>query len=177
MMHVLRALEIDENRLEMIRHPLVGKATWNVGRIEGGTQVNVVPADCVVEIDRRLIPGEDPTRVKSQYEQLLSGLRTQTPSWEARLEEPFLSDWPLDTASDSDIVMLLSEILRKRKLASEPSGAAFGSDASKFAQAGIASVILGPGSIDQAHTAEEYVDVDQVETSFLVYRDLMLRYE
>ena len=176
-MHVLRALEVDENRLETIRHPLVGKATWNVGRIEGGTQVNVVPADCVVEIDRRLIPGEDPTGVKTQYEQLLSGLRSQAPALDARLEEPFLSDWPLDTASDSDIVMLLSEILRERKLASEPSGVAFGSDASKFARAGIASVILGPGSIDQAHTADEYVDVDQVETSFLVYRDLMLRYE
>jgi acetylornithine deacetylase len=73
--------------------------------------------------------------------------------------------------------MLLSEILRERQLASEPSGVAFGSDASKFAQAGVASVILGPGSIDQAHTADEYVDLDQVETSFLVYRDLMLRYE
>jgi acetylornithine deacetylase len=53
----------------------------------------------------------------------------------------------------------------------------FGSDASKFALAGIPSVILGPGSIDQAHTADEYVDLDQVGQAFLVYRDLMLRFE
>jgi acetylornithine deacetylase/succinyl-diaminopimelate desuccinylase family protein len=177
MMRVLRALEIDEDRLERICHPLVGKATWNVGRIEGGTQVNVVPADCVVEVDRRLIPGEDPTRVKSQYERLLVDLRNESPTLDATLEEPFLTDWPLDTASDSNVVKLLSEILKNRKLPSEPSGAAFGSDASKFAQAGIPSLILGPGSIDQAHTADEYVDIDQVEEALLVYRDLMLGYE
>ena len=176
MMRVLRALEIDEDRLAAIHHPLVGKATWNVGKIEGGTQVNVVPADCFVEIDRRLIPGEDPAGVKSDYEQLINGLRNETPALDARLEEPFLTDWPLDTPPDSKIVTLLSEILREQKLASEPTGVAFGSDASKFARAGIPSVILGPGSIDQAHTADEYVDVDQVEMAFVVYRELMLRY-
>lgn len=177
MMRVLRALEIDEDRLEKICHPLVGKATWNVGRIEGGTQVNVVPAECVVEVDRRLIPGEDPSGVKSQYEQLLLNLRKESPTLDVKLEEPFLADWPLDTAADSKVVRLTCEILRERQLASEPSGVTFGSDASKFARAGIPSVILGPGSIDQAHTADEYVDLDQVEAAFLVYRDLMSRYE
>ena len=176
MMRVLRALEIDEDRLAAIQHPLVGKATWNVGKIEGGTQVNVVPADCFVEIDRRLIPGEDPGGVKSEYEQLINGLRNEMPALDARLEEPFLTDWPLDTAPNSNIVTLLSEILREQKLAGEPTGVAFGSDASKFARAGIPSVILGPGSIDQAHTADEYVDLDQVEMAFTVYRELMLRY-
>jgi acetylornithine deacetylase len=74
-------------------------------------------------------------------------------------------------------VSVLSEVLSNSGLAGTPSGVDFGSDASKFALAGIPSVILGPGSIDQAHTADEYVDLDQVGQAFLVYRDLMLRFE
>jgi acetylornithine deacetylase len=177
MMRVLLALEKDEDRLAAIHHPLVGSATWNVGRIEGGTQVNVVPAECFVEIDRRLIPGEDPNSVRSDYEEFLSHLRRDHPTLDVKFEGPTLSDWPLETAPDTAIVSVLSEVLSNSGLAGTPSGVDFGSDASKFALAGIPSVILGPGSIDQAHTADEYVDLDQVGQAFLVYRDLMLRFE
>jgi acetylornithine deacetylase len=177
MMRVLHAFEEDEHRLTTIRHPLVGAATWNVGRIEGGTQVNVVPADCFIEIDRRLIPGEDPGVVRSDYEQLLVRLQWEYPELDVKFDGPTLSDWPLETAPDSPVVASLSRILSERNLPSVPAGVDFGSDASKFASSGIPSVIFGPGSIDQAHTADEYVEIDQVETAFQVYRDLMLRFE
>lgn len=176
MMRVLGALDADSRRLEKIRHPLVGAPTWNVGRIEGGTQVNVVPERCFVEIDRRLIPGEEPLGTYSDYKTLINKLREEFPNLEVNIEEPFVYDWPLDTAPDNEIVSALSQILSNRGLDGTPSGVAFGSDASKFAKAGIPSVILGPGSIDQAHTAEEYVDLNEVEAAFLVYRDLMLHY-
>jgi acetylornithine deacetylase len=56
-------------------------------------------------------------------------------------------------------------------------GVPFGSDASKFARVGIPSIILGPGRIEQAHTAEEYVELEEVEKAFVVYRNLMRSFE
>ena len=59
------------------------------------------------------------------------------------------------------------------QLDATPMGVPFGSDASKFAAIGIPSIILGPGSIDQAHAAVEYVDCDQVEQAARIYRQFM----
>jgi acetylornithine deacetylase len=53
----------------------------------------------------------------------------------------------------------------------------YGSDASKFSRAGVPSIVLGPGSIDQAHTAEEWVVLDEVEHALAVYRRIMERFE
>ena len=53
------------------RHPLCGSATLSVGRIEGGTSVNIVPAECTIEIDRRVVPGEDGTAVMGSVEDYL----------------------------------------------------------------------------------------------------------
>ena len=55
-------------------------------------------------------------------------------------------------------------------------GVPYGSDASRFAKAGIPSVILGPGSIDQAHAAEEYVDLDQVMGAVEIYARTVLEF-
>jgi acetylornithine deacetylase len=53
----------------------------------------------------------------------------------------------------------------------------FGSDASKLSRAGIPSIILGPGSIEQAHTVDEFVEIEQVEKAFAVYQRLMRVFE
>jgi succinyl-diaminopimelate desuccinylase len=58
--------------------------------------------------------------------------------------------------------------LRRHGLNGDPAGVAFGSDASKFARAGVPSVIFGPGSIDQAQTVDEFVNLEEVETAFPV---------
>ena len=84
---------------------------------------------------------------------------------------------PLETSLDSPIVQCTTEILRAAGLDSSLAGVPFGSDASRLAQRGIPSIILGPGSIDQAHTADEHVDLEEVEQAFCVYRELMRRCE
>jgi acetylornithine deacetylase len=174
---VLAKLEADAGRLRSIPHPLVGNPTLSVGTITGGSQVNIVPASCTIEIDRRLIPGEDPREVFSDYEQLMAELRKQDPSLDVMLDPPDLEDWPLQTDISSAVVQIGCEVLRSHGLNGDPAGAAFGSDASKFARAGIPSVIFGPGSIDQAHTVDEFVDLEEVEAALLVYRDLMINYQ
>lgn len=177
MAHVVRVLEEHRTSLKRIRHPLVGSPTLNVGLIQGGTQVNVVPNSCWIEVDRRLVPGEEPEQVLEDYRELLASLRTPHPGIEVVMEPAGLQDDPLETPADCAIASRTAEVLTEMGLDARPQGVPFGSDASKLAKAGIPSIILGPGNIEQAHTADEFVEIEQVERAFEVYRQLMKTFE
>jgi acetylornithine deacetylase/succinyl-diaminopimelate desuccinylase family protein len=173
---VIQSLRGHERELAVIKHPLLGSPTLNVGIIHGGTQVNVVPETCWIEVDRRLIPGEEPEQVFQQYSDLLAAIRTEQ-NVDVSAEPPSLVDWPLETSETSSIVLHTSRALRSVGLYDRGVGVPFGSDASKLANAGIPSIILGPGSIDQAHTANEFVSLEQVQMAFEVYREIMRNFE
>jgi acetylornithine deacetylase/succinyl-diaminopimelate desuccinylase family protein len=177
MARVLQELENECVRLATRRHLFVGSPTMSVGLIEGGTQVNMVPAACTIVFDRRLIPGEDPDAAVAEYREMLRKLQAGHSNLKIEMEEPMMKDWPLDTPVSSSIVECVSEILRVSSMESAPCGVPFGSDASKLAQVNIPSIILGPGSIDHAHAADEHVELEQVEKAFEVYRKIMLEFE
>ena len=170
-------LQEQRGELEGIKHPLVGSPTLNIGMIEGGTQVNIVPAACWIEVDRRLVPGEDPDKVLSGYGELCSGFSVSHPGIEVVMEPRALRDVPLETPADSAVVSCAVRVLREMGLDSGSYGVPFGSDASKLSAVGIPSIILGPGSIEQAHTADEFVEIEQVEKAFVAYRQLMKVFE
>lgn len=172
MARLIVMMEEEAAALHTVSHPLVGKATLNVGIIRGGTQVNIVPEQCLIELDRRLVPGEEPSEVRRRYEQLSETLRTRFPDLE--LEHlTLLEDWPMETPPGSHIVHAAQHALQRLGLPDEPTGVPFGSDASKLARAGIPSIVMGPGSIDQAHTASEYVPVEQVKQAVSVYKEII----
>lgn len=175
--HLIRALEMDNDQLRQREHPLVGHATSNVGVINGGVQVNFVPDQCVIEVDRRLLPGETVPQVLEHYEKLLDSLKTTAPSFDAVMEPPMVVDEPLVTSPESAPARLASDILIQLGLDSELAGVPFGSDASKLSRQGIPSILIGPGSIDQAHAAVEYVECAQVVQALEFYRNFMLRFE
>ncbi len=177
MARVVASLEDASTFLNKLHHPLLGSPTLNVGLIQGGTQVNVVPDTCWIELDRRLIPGEDPDDVLNSYRDVLYGLQASGEQLEWSMEEPMLQDLPMETPPDSAIVTCTAQVLRELGLSDQPIGVPFGSDASKLARTGIPSIILGPGDIEQAHTADEYVELEQAEKAFLVYRRLMSLFE
>jgi acetylornithine deacetylase len=173
MARLILALEEDREKLNSRHHPLLGHPACNIGVIEGGRQVNFVPDFCTIEIDRRLLPGETIAGVLEHYQRLLDG----HPELDAVMEPPMLEDGPLETSREAKVVRCASEALARVGLEPEPVGVPYGSDASKLGRAGIPSVILGPGSIDQAHAAVEYVECGQVEQAEAFYRALMLRFE
>lgn len=157
-------------------HPLVGPATVNVGVIQGGTQVNTVPDQCAIEIDRRIIPGEEIATVWQEYKALLAELKADDPEFDAVMEEAFLEDYPLETHEDERIVQVAREasqaVLGNAKVGAVP----YGSDASKLSRAGIPTIVLGPGCISQAHTADEFVSIDEVCQAAEIYLRMMLAF-
>lgn len=167
---VLAALDEESDALSNKVHPLLGPATINVGMIHGGEQINFVPDCCEISIDRRLLPGETAEAVWAKHAASLKALERQIPGFCAEIDEPMIADGPLETASDDSVVQTARHAVRSIGVDDTPIGVPFGSDASKLARHGIPSIIFGPGSIDQAHAAVEYVALDQLSlaTSFYV---------
>jgi acetylornithine deacetylase len=173
MAHVILALDADSLERARTAHPLLGPPTCSVGLICGGRQINFVPDFCAIEIDRRLLPGEEISGVLAHYQSLLDS----HPEWDGYMEKPMLEDDALDTPASAPLVSGAIGILRDLGLPAEPVGVPYGSDASKLSRAGVPSVIFGPGNIDQAHAAVEWVECEQVQRAFEFYRELMMRFE
>jgi acetylornithine deacetylase len=165
--HVLAALEEYAALLpgKVEPHPLCGPATLSVGRIEGGVSVNTVPDACTIDIDRRVIPGEDGWAAIRDVEGFL---REQT-----KVNFEMLPPWLVGQALSDDQNGWVADILLK-KIARvvEPKqkiGVPFGTHASRFAAAGVQSVVFGPGSIAQAHTKDEWISVTQLRQAAEIY--------
>jgi len=150
-------------------HPLVGAATWSVGKISGGASVNIVPETCSVEIDRRLLPGENSAEVLAGVDALLTEIHRERPHLKITRDEPFGDVAAIDTPIDDPIVRAATHGCAEVLGQAAPVGVAYGTNASKFAEVGIPCVVLGPGDIAQAHTADEWVSIDQVVKAARVY--------
>ena len=161
MARLVLALEDDNQRLAQKTHPLLGPATLSVGVIRGGVQINVVPDECSIDLDRRLLPGESVSEILDAGQQLLASLKASIPGFDAVMEPPMLTAAPLETPADSAPVRFARQILDELGLDSTPVGVPFCSDA---------SILFGPGSIDQAHAAVEFVECAQVVKAFEFYR-------
>lgn len=170
MTEVARAIERDAAGLAARSHPLLGHATSNIGLIRGGTQVNMVPDACTIDVDRRLLPGEEPAAILNGYRRLVEALKV-----DASLEMT-LEDNALETPPDARVAATAASVLAALGLDPAPAGVPYGSDASKLSRAGIPSIVIGPGSIDQAHAAVEWVDTHQVKLAAEFYRRMMLAF-
>jgi acetylornithine deacetylase/succinyl-diaminopimelate desuccinylase family protein len=177
MARLITKIESLHQSLSASSHPLLGSSSGNIGTIRGGVQINFVPDRCEIQIDRRLLPDEDVAAVFSQYQAIIDDEQLREPSMKAIQLEPMVVDPAFETPMDSKIVQVAQRANQQLGLADQPVGVPFGSDASKFSRAGIPSIIFGPGSIDQAHSADEYVELEQVERAIAFYREVALAFE
>jgi acetylornithine deacetylase len=140
--------------------------------IEGGDQINFVPESCLLSIDHRLLPGEGAEDVMRRYRDLF---RDDPDSVIVR--DPDLVDEAMETNAEADVVKVAGSVLAKMGLPNEPVGVPFGCDVTKFSRAGIDGIIFGPGSIDQAHGAVEFVDLEEVDKAFDFYTQFLMNYK
>jgi acetylornithine deacetylase len=158
----------DELRASRV-HPRLGPATLSVGLIDGGVSVNTVPDRCRIEIDRRLLPGED---ADSAYQEFLGWLKQHVPA-EVRYEcsAPFLNAPPLNPAGTEALTKRLGAAIDSVKGSHEVQAVPYGTDAGPLSRAGTPAVVFGPGDIARAHTCDEWAELDQIETAAeILYR-------
>ncbi len=156
-------------RLAARVNPLVGPALITPAVIHGGSAVNLVPEWCTIEVDRRLAPREDPAEALREVDQLLEVFRARGD--DVVREEPTTTHPGIETSSEHPLVRAAeraaSAVHGQPILAR---GVPYGTDAANLSGVGgIPCVVLGPGSIDQAHSADEWVALDEVERAVELY--------
>ncbi|TWT63886.1 M20 family metallopeptidase [Rubinisphaera italica] len=168
MAHIVSALEKYAEALQENSepHPLCGSSSLSIGKITGGTSVNIVPHLCEIEIDRRSLPGECSAKLLEDIEQFLRSETTVnftfTPPW---IDSPSLADDFNQNLAES-LLNTINGIVDTPRV---KQGAWYGTDASTFAAGGVPSVVFGPGSIAQAHTADEWIEIEQLRQACEIY--------
>ena len=151
-------------QLSRRRHALLGCATISVGAICGGSQANIVPDRCTILIDRRSLPGETEASVRREILGILRRTNLTVTFTKDRLP-PCL---PLETDPRHPLVARFLKTAGQHK----PVGVRYFCDASVFGHGGIPSVVFGPGDIAQAHTANEWISLVELERG----KGLLLRF-
>ena len=150
-------------------HPVVGAPSIGVGTIHGGHAVNIVPASCVAEIDRRSVPPETRDSVIASVEAAVELARQRFPEIDARVELPRYGD-PFEVDESSEIVQqTLAAVEESTGKEGQIMGFRGASDARFLSQAGADVVVCGPGDITLAHTARESIDLDELERGAVAY--------
>jgi acetylornithine deacetylase ArgE len=167
---LLVAIEAYAQQLAASRSdPRLGPPTLSVGRIEGGVSVNTVPDDCVIEVDRRTLPGEDVQAAPRDFEAFLK--RHPAVDFPFACEPIWLACPALGPERSGAVVERLGRAIDAVIGAHEVSAVPFGTDASSIAEAGVPAVVFGPGDIDQAHTCDEWIDLAQMaKAEDILYR-------
>jgi acetylornithine deacetylase len=149
--------------------PLLGPPTLSVGRIEGGSSVNTVPDRCRIEVDRRVIPGEDPNAAPGQLADFLQ--KKAGIDFPFECTTPWMSKPALGPENSAELTARLGRAIDSVRGTHRVMAVPYGTDASTIAEAGIPSVVFGPGDIAKAHTCDEWVPLDEVEqASEILYR-------
>jgi acetylornithine deacetylase len=137
-------------------------STVQTGMINGGRALNIVPADCQFDFEVRTLPADDLQQVAVELQdyanrELLPQMRAVQPATDIRFTP--LSTYPgLATAPDSEAAQLLALLCGSDEFGT----VAFGTEGGLFDQAGIATLVCGPGSMEQGHKPDEFVSVEQL---------------
>jgi acetylornithine deacetylase len=170
MAQVVQAIEQYHRELSTAapEHPLCGRPSVCVSTIRGGVGINTVPDRATIEIDRRLAPGELPD---TAYDALINYVAKRADVGRCRVEHdpPFMQSPGLVDDGNHALAERLAAKVRPHGRASRLVGVPFGTDAAAIAATGIPTVVFGPGSIDQAHTADEYIEIGELQLATEIF--------
>jgi succinyl-diaminopimelate desuccinylase len=159
----IRLVEREAARLGGQVHPLTGSASYNVGVVSGGVRTSIIPSQCTVGVDRRIIPGQTVTEAVADLDDLLGLILDARPG--ARKQSSVDVDYePFEVSEGMPLCAVLSEAAAV--VCGRPAGFTglrATTDAVFLCEAGIPAVVFGPGSLAQAHRPDEYVDIRQVQ--------------
>ncbi len=166
--------------LESLPYSMAGASppfsTINVGTINGGQQVNIVPAQCRFLWEIRAVPGHDSNETIERFNDYADNLEAEM---RGKFPEAAITTTPMNATAafvpedDSPAETLVKSLAGTN----EAGTVAFGTEAPCYQQAGMSVVVFGPGSIAQAHKPDEYIALDQVDSCVAFMRRLMKHLE
>ena len=163
----VRELATWNARMKRASDPDLGSTLATPTVVRGGTKSNVIPGSCELIVDTRWVPRHSTAFVEEQMADIADSLAAKDKKFSASVE--MLYDAPsLATPAVHPVV----------RLAESLSGAAsevapYGTEAALYSTKGIPSVVLGPGSVNQAHTVDEYVEVKQLRRAESIYAKMI----
>ncbi len=164
MVHLVAHLE----ELQLQKHSVLGGETLSVTSITSDAASNVIPDRCMIGVDYRYVP---PHNRESVLEMLRSELRDASVAFADDLTH-FTSPFYLP---EHEIIDLLKASVKGCGIAPVVKTMAASTDAARFNEAGVPTVVFGPGGIDQAHTRREWINLDEFKHAAAVFADLINR--
>lgn len=158
---VLSRLEVLDRKLQsQPPHPVLGTPSLHGSLIEGGRELSTYPDRCVLRLERRTIIGESSDIALKEAEDILDTLGQEDPEFQGSAQLIF-SRAPYETPKGHDLPSILESVLNCSGHSAKRAGMTYWTDAAILGQAGIPSVIFGPGG-EGYHGLEEYVRVEEV---------------
>lgn len=146
----------------------VSQPTMNLGCIHGGDNTNRICGECRLDFELRPLPGMSLDDIQAEIERRVLPLR-DSDGVEVRLEHFQVP--PFATPADSELLRLCEQLTRHA-----PEAVAFATEAPYLTEMGMEVVVMGPGSIDQAHQPDEYLDLNHVEPTIETLEALIRRF-
>jgi succinyl-diaminopimelate desuccinylase len=166
MAKVISAIEAYNGRLRRTEHPLLGSSSVTVSLISGGIAPNVVADRCTIDIDRRFMPGENPSQVVDDLQELLRELSVEDPELVCSMSNTRISDSFETEGTDRFTLSLMETAAAVMGQNAGPVGFLPGADARFFKLIPSANVVIfGPGSYEAAHSSAEHVPIDELRQS------------
>ncbi len=173
MTHVMSELMSMRSELELkYRNPgfAVQTPTLNLGCIHGGDGANRICGECELHFDLRLLPGMDNEELRQAIQNRLNPIAEKSGT-DIVFSSLFEGVEPFDEPAESELVKVCEQLTG---YASE--SVAFATEAPFMQQLGMQTVILGPGSINQAHQPDEFISIDQLEPAVKIVQNLIRKF-
>lgn len=173
---VLVALDELETQLaSRAPHARLGNASLHASLIEGGQELSSYPAECRLQLERRMLPGETEQSAEAELREMLAGLEKQDAGFRAVLRGGLGARPAYEIREDAPLVQRARKIIAHVCGACALSGMAAWTDTALLAVAGIPGVVFGPTGRG-LHGAEEYVEIESVEKCAEALREMILEF-
>ncbi len=173
MTHVMGELINLRSELQLkYRNPnfAVQTPTLNLGCIHGGDGANRICGECELHFDLRLLPGMDNAELREIIQRRLTPL-AETSGTDIIFSSLFEGIEPFDEPAESELVKICEQLTGHKS-----ESVAFATEAPFMQELGMQTVVLGPGSINQAHQPDEFISINQIEPAVKIVQELIQKF-
>lgn len=150
-------------RSTTLTHPELGGRTLTCTMMQAGEGANTVAANAALTFDFRTLPDQTGDEAWEEVAAVVRAFAASHPAGaEIVINRPFIDSVSMEVPEDARIIGALSQALQRNGVTPALVVAPFGSDATKFTRKGTPAVVFGPGRIEEAHSNNEHVDLDEV---------------